>query len=54
MVKRKNEVALVDAEQNKSIREKYMKTDKVSFYIFDKDSVYFNFEFYFYVECTHF
>jgi len=30
MVKRKSEVALVDAEQNKSVREKYMKTDKVS------------------------
>lgn len=29
MVKRKSEVALVDADQNKSIREKYMKTDKV-------------------------
>lgn len=30
MVKRKNEVALADAEQNKTIREKYIKTDKVS------------------------
>ncbi|KAF0759217.1 U5 small nuclear ribonucleoprotein 40 kDa protein [Aphis craccivora] len=28
MVKRKNEVALADADQNKSVREKYMKTDK--------------------------
>jgi hypothetical protein len=30
MVKRKSEVALADGEQNKAIREKYIKTDKVS------------------------
>lgn len=28
-MKRKSEVALVDAEQNKAIREKYLKTDNV-------------------------
>jgi len=30
MVKRKSEVALADADQHKAIREKYLKTDKVS------------------------
>lgn len=33
MVKRKGEMALADAEQNKAIREKYLKTDKVSFVV---------------------
>lgn len=31
MVKRKNEVALTKSDHNKAVREKYMKTDKVSF-----------------------
>lgn len=30
MVKRKSEVALTDTEQHKAVREKYMKTDRVS------------------------
>jgi len=30
MVKRKTEVALSDADQHNAIREKYMKTDRVS------------------------
>lgn len=32
MVKRKSEVDLIKNDQNKSIREKYLKTDKVSLY----------------------
>lgn len=30
MVKRKSEVALTDGDQSKAVREKYLKTDKVS------------------------